>query len=395
MNKTKNRIVALLVPMIAFLVCTACGDAKRGRSGEDGNDVHGGIASSGGGLRAVGNKPQSRGLPYELAMLIPRGLYKGELKDSLDAVLQGSTPVLPQHEAMFRVDVVYMDANLTPWRTMRSRLLVEVDRSLKTVQLHVARDVVARPQIEVLLKGPSAHEIALFLGLRHQQLTDLFVEHELAVEAANLHRKHDAMTRDSLLALCGRRVCVPASFRASKVGRDFLWTGTNLNDKDQNFIYYSYAWDGRPLSPEGFAAKHDSVLQVNVPGARQGQWMQTARAKVIDEAGAADGGSAGNPGGTGYSGKSGYSGGAGDRNGAGSGHPLISSRTRTINNKVVQEVHGLWELRAGALGGPFVALERIDTAARRVEVCEGFVYSPHTAKRDLLRQMEAALRTFE
>ena len=65
-----------------------------------------------------------------------------------------------------------------------------------------------------------------------------------------------------------------------------------------------------------------------------------------------------------------------------------------IHNKVVQEVHGLWELKNGALGGPFVALERVDTAAARVLVCEGFVYSPHSPKRDLLRQMEAALRTF-
>ena len=103
-------------------------------------------------------------------------------------------------------------------------------------------------------------------------------------------------------------------------------------------------------------AKRDSVLRENIPGSQPGQWMQTAR---ID------------------------------------GRPLVLARTRTIYNKERLELRGLWELRAGALGGPFVALASIDSIRRRVEVVEGFVYSPHSPKRPLIRQMEAALRTFE
>ena len=310
-------------------------------------------------------KPLSRGLPYELVLVIPRGLYTGELKDTLDAVLMGSTPVLPQHEPMFRLDVAFTDANLTPWRTFRNRLVVDVETGQGSAQMGVALDAVARPQIEVKLTAATAHELAEFIGAQRQRLTDLIVDHELECEAASLRRTFSRMTADSLQRW-GHTVCVPAGLRAAKVGRDFLWTGTNLNDKDQNFVYYSYPWDGRPLTTERFVAAHDSVLRANIPGARAGQWMQTARANA---------GKSGEPSET--------------------GRPLVIVRTRVINKKVVQQVHGLWELRAGALGGPFVALERVDTAACRVVVCEGFVYSPHSPKRDLLRQMEAALRTFE
>lgn len=313
-------------------------------------------------------KPKSRGLPYELVLVIPRGLYTGELKDTLDAVLMGSTPVLPQHEPMFRLDVAFTDANLTPWRTFRNRLVVDVETGQGSAQMGVALDAVARPQIEVKLTAATAHELAEFIGAQRQRLTDLIVDHELECEAASLRRTFSRMTADSLQRW-GHTVCVPAGLRAAKVGRDFLWTGTNLNDKDQNFVYYSYPWDGRPLTTERFVAAHDSVLRANIPGARAGQWMQTARVRV----GKTSSEKAGNSG----------------------GQPLVLARTRVINKKVVQQVHGLWELRAGALGGPFVALERVDTAACRVVVCEGFVYSPHSPKRDLLRQMEAALRTFE
>jgi hypothetical protein len=50
-------------------------------------------------------------------------------------------------------------------------------------------------------------------------------------------------------------------------------------------------------------------------------------------------------------------------------------------------------MRNGALGGPFVSLTRVDTVSRKVVVGEGFVYSPSADKRDLVRQMEAVLRT--
>jgi hypothetical protein len=52
-------------------------------------------------------------------------------------------------------------------------------------------------------------------------------------------------------------------------------------------------------------------------------------------------------------------------------------------------------MRNGALGGPFVSLSSVDTVERKVIVGEGFVYSPSTDKRDLIRQMEAVLRTLK
>ena len=318
--------------------------------------------------RDVAEMPPSRGLPYELALLIPRALYAGELRDTIDAILRQSTPALPQHEPIFRINVVYPEGHITDggfsgrhlaaWRTFRLRLLVD---TAPTTRFGLARDVVARPQVEVVITAPTPHELAMLIARERQRLVDIFVEAELQREAEALRRKHSKVTADALQHLTvadGRRrrtVCVPASLRASKVGIDFLWTGTNLADRDQNFLFFSYPWDGRPLSVDAFVAKHDSVLRANIPGSLPGQWMQTAR---IDD------------------------------------QPLVLARARILNNVQRLEVRGLWELRAGALGGPFVALANIDTLHARVEIVEGFIYSPHSPKRPLIRQMEAALRTF-
>ena len=300
------------------------------------------------------HKPASKGLPYEVVLIVPQTLYDGPLRDSLDVLLKSSTPVLPQHEPVFRLNVVYAEGNLVPWRTFRNRLLV----ALGPADVGIARDPVATPQLEVKLSAPTPNQLAELIGANRQRLTDLFVDAELKLGAARLRRKYSRTTADSLRRLTGHTICVPEGLRASKVARDFLWTGTNLNDRDQNFVFYSYPWDGQPLTQERFVEKRDSALADNIPGAQPGQWMQTARVPAENS-------------------------------------PLVLSRTRVINNKVVLEVHGLWEMRNGALGGAFVSMERIDTAARRVFVTEGFIYSPHSPKRNLLRQMEAALRTFQ
>ena len=337
---SRHRFAASLCPWLLAAVLVVYGCGCGGRRGDD-----------------AAPKPVSRGLPYELVVIVPRQAYEGELHDTLDAILRGSTPVLPQHEPLFRLNVTFTDANLTPWRTFRNRLIVKIDEQLREATLGVARDVVARPQTEVMVAGHDVHQLAVFLGRQRDVLTDLFVESELEWQAAQLRRKHNKESSEALRRLCGHTICVPPALRASKLGTDFLWTGTNLNDRDQNFVYYSYPWDGRPLTRSQYVRRRDSVMRVNIPGRDPGQWMQTAVSPVT-------------------------------------GEPLVVIRARTLYNSRVLEVHGLWELRNGALGGAFVALERVDTARRRVIATEGFIYSPHSPKRNIMREMEAALRTF-
>ena len=45
------------------------------------------------------------------------------------------------------------------------------------------------------------------------------------------------------------------------------------------------------------------------------------------------------------------------------------------------------------MGGPFVSHARVDRPNGRVVVVEAFIYAPETKKRDMMRQMEAALYT--
>ncbi|MBQ2043303.1 MAG: DUF4837 family protein, partial [Bacteroidaceae bacterium] len=178
---------------------------------------------------------------------------------------------------------------------------------------------------------------------------------QLEMRVAQLKQKYSQKAHSELKAVMGRTIFAPEEIRAAKRGNNFLWAGSNLNEKDLNVVVYTYPWDGKDvLQPLHFAAMRDSVMQANIPGSQPDQWMETVRED---------------------------------------GLPLLASRLRKLNGGVAQEVRGLWQMRNGALGGPFVSLARIDTAANEVLVAEGFVYSPSTEKRDLLRRVEAAIRT--
>ena len=340
---------------VAVLMAVASQGCDSGKEREE--------AGAAGTARVNEHLPASKGLPFEMVVIAPRQAYEGELSDSVEMLLRCSTPVLPQHEPLFRLNIIWNDANLTTWRTFRERLILDIDSRAAKPSIGVAHNPVASPQLEVKVTARSAHELATMLGLHQERLRDLFVDSELDFMADALRRKYSQSTARTLRAICGHSICVPASLRASKRAENFLWVGTNLNDKDQNFVYYAYPWDGSPFSLAASVAHRDSAMRRNIPGSRSDQWMQTAT----------------------------------DRGGLQQTdvpRPLAFARTRIINKENVHEIHGLWEMHNGAIGGAFVSLERVDTANRTVHVTEGFIYSPHSPKRNLMRQMEAALRTW-
>ncbi len=297
----------------------------------------------------------SKGLPSELLLVVDKAIWSSDVADSLKSLVEGPVPGLPQVESYFRLTQIQSQYYTRIYTTMHSQLFVHLDEKLKQPIIGVSYDVIARPQIQVTVKAQNLNEMRRFLSTHGQQIRQLIADAQIDMRIAQLKKKPNAKVSKELKEVLGLKICAPGQIRATKRGRDFLWAGTNLNEKDQNLVVYAYPWDGRNiLGAEYMAWKRDSVMQQNIPGGEPGQWMQTTRENGI---------------------------------------PVLTSEVRNIGGKVMQEVHGLWEMRNGGIGGPFVSLTRIDTVNKRVLVAEGFVYSPGTDKRELVRELEAAIRT--
>ena len=297
----------------------------------------------------------SKGLPSELRLVVDDKVWHSDIADTLKAITQGSVPGLMQDEPYFKTVRISSRHYTQPYTTLHSKLFVHLDPSLKRAMIGVSRDVVARPQIEVTVAAPDINTLRRFLSEKALYIRELIDDAQIEMRVADIRKHYNRDISQKFASTVGYGLKAPKQVRASKIGKNFVWAGTNLNEKDLNIVLYTLPWDGTDMANEDkFVTLRDSVMCRNIPGSREDQWMQTTR---ID------------------------------------GNPVLFSRLRNIEGKKVFEVRGLWEMRNGALGGPFVSLTRIDSVNNVLIVAEGFVYSPSTSKRDLLRTVEASLRT--
>ncbi len=297
----------------------------------------------------------SKGLPSELLLVVDDKIWQSDLADTLKAITQGSVPGLMQDEPFFKTVRISSRHYTQTYTTFHSKLFVHLQPDLKCAIVGVSRDVVAKPQIEVTVAAPNIESLRKFLSAKALYIRRLIDDAQIEMRAADIRRHYNRDLTQKVASAVGYGIKVPRQIRASKTGKDFAWVGTNLNEKDLNIVLYTLPWDGKDFANEElFVACRDSVMRENIPGSRPDQWMQTTK---ID------------------------------------GSPILFSCVRDIDGRKTFEVRGLWEMRNGALGGPFVSLSRVDSVNNKVVVTEGFVYSPTTDKRDLLRTVEASLRT--
>ena len=315
----------------------------------------GGLVSCGGGEEKK-SLPESKGLPGELLLIVDKALWESPSRDSLESVLKGNTPALTQAEPLFRMMRIFPENYSGKYSTMRNIIEVRLDPEADGVEMSLMRNAKAVPQVYLNIKACDAKSLNHFLMTNSDLITSYFLEGELAWEASKLRKKYSKMVDDTLRSMFGCGVRVPAEIGKTKRGKDFLWASSDRLSQDVNFVCYALPLaDSSRMTVEGWTLLRDSVMKVNIPGSTPDKWMATT-----------------------------YEG----------GKPLVLCRQlRLPDGRGVYEMRGLWEMRNGALGGPFVSLAYPDTARGGLIVAEGFIYSPDTKNRDLVRRMEAALRT--
>ncbi len=300
----------------------------------------------------------SKGLPCELLVVCDPQIINSDLKDSVKTITEADAPGLGSAENIFRVNNISSTNYTTTFWGMHSKVFFLIDKKLKAPEVRVAYNVKAKPEIEVYVKAPDADSMRQLLSEKREVIQQLIMEFQITRLASLSQTKYSKKVSDDLKAVAGYTVKMPTDMVATKRGKDFLWGGSNRTHQDINFLFYTYPWDGGDVANiYSYAEKRDSVLRENIPGSRPDQWMMTSR---------------------------------GDN-----GDYVLWPEMRKIDGKTLMEVRGLWELHNGFMGGPFVALVRVDTAESKVVVSEVFVYNPEGQKRDLMRQLEGCLRTLK
>lgn len=295
--------------------------------------------------------PVSSGRPYEVLVVADDKCWNSP-DSALFHVLDTDVPGLPQPERSFRISRIRPEYFDRSTRLFRNIIIADIQDIYTQTKFKYTRDAYSSPQMIMTIQSPNQEEFAEYVSRNGQVIIDFFTRAEMNREVKLLEKKHNDVLSAKVQSLFDCDIWMPVELASYKVGQQFLWASSNLNDL--NFVIYTYPYTSKETFTKAyFIEKRDSVMKAHIPGAKEGMYMVTADSIFVE------------------------------------------ARNIAVQGDYAYEVRGLWEMENDAMGGPFVSHVRVDRTNGRIVVVEGFVYNPGKLKRDQIRKLNAALYTLK
>ncbi|MDR3118988.1 MAG: DUF4837 family protein [Mediterranea sp.] len=291
--------------------------------------------------------------PYEIIVVVDLGLWERPAGRALYSALEMDVPGLPQAERSFKIMYTSPQNFDMTLKLIRNIIIVDVQDIYTQAKFNYATDVYAEPQTVLTIQAPDEKEFEAFVNGNREVIVDFFTRAEMNRQIRLLEKNHSDYVKTKVSSMFDCEVWVPGDLVSSKIGEDFFWASTNAATSDMNFVIYSYPYTDKKTFTRGFYIhKRDSVMKINIPGAKAGAYMATDTMTV-------------------------------------------ETKAITVQGEYAFEARGLWRMKGDFMGGPFVSHTRVDRANNRVVTVEIFIYSPDKLKRNLVRMMEASLYTLK
>lgn len=293
---------------------------------------------------------KAQSAPYELLVVVNKDWLSSDAGQSLVQLVERPIEGLPQAEPNFRVTYINPHAFSSTFRTYANIMMVEISRQHKGVGVSYDTDVYVRPQTIVRVVAPDNASFERYVSLHGEEILEKFNENEFRRECAFLAKRHSGVVARQAGKQFGVDFYAPSDIDEIKVGKNFFWASAGKQEFRLNVCLYTLPF--QPMTLERMVDVRDSVMQVNIPGGKEGQWMETDRRTVSESV-----------------------------------VPVNKGRIS------VWTMRGLWDMKNAAMGGPFVCYAYVDSVRDRLLVAEGFVFAPDEKKRPLIRGLEAALQS--
>jgi len=290
------------------------------------------------------------GRPGETIVVIAKGVWAGNVGDTIERYLAQPQLCLPQEEPILIVVNVPPDA-FKAFETTRNIVLTRILPSVAEPSVTIQYNVWAKPQVVVTVQAADEAGFVKIFAAKSDMIIAAILKAEkmrlMELYAQDKYKEH--IISDSLLKEHKFNLNIPKGYDIVKDSSDFVWIRYESPLTSQGILAYWYPY----VSDSAFVTKYllqkrDSILRNHVPGAIPGSYMTTERRFIVSQA---------------FTYKGNYS----------------------------VEIRGLWKVNGDFMGGPFVSLTTLDLARKRVLTVEGYIYSPKYNKRDYLRQVEAMI----
>ena len=296
------------------------------------------------------------GSPYEVLVVVEKNTWNSPSGEAVKNLLQADMPSLPQKEPYFSLSNCAPEKFSSLYKPTRNILFLEIDAKKYTKgSVSFSDNKWARTQALVRITAPDETTLNELLEQKGEGIINFLVKAELDRQKLHLTKHPNKKIMAMIQEQFGISITVPHFINQYKQGENMLWlsTGSNVEARQDIFIYtYPYTSTSM-LTAETLLQKRDSVNKHFIPGHVKGSYVSTE-----------------------YKYDS----------------PIF--KEIWVEDKYCAQLSGLWKTKGGSsMGGPFISHTRIDQVKQRVVTVEVFVYAPGNNKRNYIRQLEAVLYT--
>ncbi|TCK67823.1 uncharacterized protein DUF4837 [Winogradskyella wandonensis] len=293
----------------------------------------------------------SSGNINSISVVADNVLWEGKVGEAIRKTLAAPAKGLPQDEPMFSLKQI--PTPVFNGFATKSRIILKVEKT-DTTAVVINKDVYAKPQTVVTVKGKTNQEIIDLIKENELKIIDAFTKQEVAEK---LRRINKSLLKDEDMEnALGFTIDIPSAYKIGKAEDDFYWVRKALsNNKTMDLMFYSYPLDSIRQGDSTIVdiiKMRDKITATKIPG-EDGIIMQTEDAYV----------------------------------------PSLFNAI--IDNKPAYETRGVWEIEGAYMAGPFINYAIEDKVNNRYLVAEGYVYAPSLDKREYVFELESIIKSIK
>lgn len=298
--------------------------------------------------------PNVSGKAGEVIIAMDKDNWEGDLGNEVRYVLGGDTPYLAQKEPLFNLVNVSPTGFADLFRVHRNIVIFSTDSSLQEGKVVYRADLWARPQCVIEVSAPDSQTLLNLFRENSNNISGALEQAERDRIIANAKLYEEYGIAEAVRGKISGSPHFPSGYKLRKMTDDFIWIADDKQYSTQGvFIYWYPAEEKENFSKENILAHRNAFMKANVPGMFDNTWMTTST--FIEPT-----------------------------------VEFISFRGRQF-----AQTRGFWEVQNDFMGGPFVSHSFYSRDGKDIIVVEAWVYAPKYDKRQLLRQVESVIYSFE
>ncbi len=298
--------------------------------------------------------PNVSGKAGEVIIAMDKDNWEGDLGNEVRYVLGGDTPYLAQKEPLFNLVNVSPTGFADLFRVHRNIVIFSTDSSLQEGKVVYRADLWARPQCVIEVSAPDCQTLLNLFRENSDNISGALEQAERDRIIANAKLYEEYGIAEAVRGKISGSPHFPSGYKLRKMTDDFIWIADDKQYSTQGvFIYWYPAEEKENFSKENILAHRNAFMKANVPGMFDNTWMTTST--FIEPT-----------------------------------VEFISFRGRQF-----AQTRGFWEVQNDFMGGPFVSHSFYSRDGKDIIVVEAWVYAPKYDKRQLLRQVESVIYSFE